>query len=1131
MTSFQQVRELAREFHDRARRESNGSGDAQSLLQAASTLTGIECEAVPPNDAILQGAEAVLKPDSFSIFYKDTVPSNLAAFYQSHEFGHYEIDKAVSVCTCKDINLDTFDNPIAFGLNHIEGYSLREKRECQANVFAREFLLPSDEARRLFINEKMAAETIASQLGLPINLVYHQIAQGILIPNSPAIVEETKQLERGLDQSQAEAAEAIHGPILVDAGPGTGKTHTLTSRIIRLIKSGVSPNSILALTFSNRAAEELRDRVLSVLPDAAVGIWSGTFHSFGLELLRKYGHIIDIKDGVKVLDPSQILQLLESKLASLPLENYLNLYEPAYVIRDIQDAISRAKDELLTPARYLELGQEMLEYAEDEKSSIAAYKAIEVAKVYEVYEEILQRENILDFADLIVKPVTLLGDYPNIRSEIINQYQHVLIDEYQDVNRASGIFLKLLTGDGKGLWVVGDPRQSIYRFRGASPKNIEAFYEDFPKAITLPLRRNYRSRTSIVRLIEAFASEMRVGNDQQSARWQVHRNDKDGIVTLDIAEDQAAEAVGISEIIKQKQQEGVSYREQAVLCRTHNTLAQYASLLEKQGIPVLYLGNLFERPEICDLLSLISFTCEPTRGGLFRIANFPEYSLSLEDVHLFLNYATVKGITPLNALQELGEVTGLTSSGYESFNCLREHLDSIDFSVSPAVLLSTYLFSRSQYLENFLSNDVESQQCCLAIYQLLQIAFEFNSLGADDSKFQFLQWIRRLKVLGDERQLRQLPTAASNIDAVRMLTIHASKGLQFSTVYLPMLGAGKFPINQKYNPCPLPIGIFEEGNTDLHSDEEECLFFVALSRACDSIHLSRAKRYGKTKSNPSRFLEGIMKLLTHSERSSLANEITAYSSTEALRLYPISGKEEFWVNELDQYLRCPRSYFYQYIYGLSGAQKKNAFQKFHRCVYKVLREISSSLVDTDIDESKALELLDNEWAEFGPIGHAYDEFYKQKAQSLLGLAVSANLSMSMMSEEWAIMRPNGVIKVRPDIVDIEHGKVSICQIKTGRAPKDANKGQDMYALLYAYAKQEYEGRSVSVTTWYLSSNERVDAPMSDKVIANRLKKYDDAIESIHAGSFPTKINDRNCSNCPQYFICPSVPETSGKIEQ
>lgn len=1127
MEGFDAIRHLARLRYAEALAESGGVNTAAALLDAATALTGIERQGVAEDDPVLCGAEAILEPSTPAIFYKKSVSPEQAAFYQAHEFGHHWLDSSTGACTGRDIDEAMPEERVPLGIQRIEGYGPRERRECQANVFAREFLLPSHEARRLFVEERLTAATIAERLGLPPGLVQQQLAHALLVPDAEpeAGAEGGSHAPPGLDESQRKAAEAEDGPHLVEAGPGTGKTRTLIARIEWLLGRGIDPASILALTFSNKAAEEMRERVALAAPAAAPAIWSGTFHAFGLELLRKYGHLLDLPPDVQLVDPGDALLLLEERLPELPLSHYLLLYEPAFALRDILAAISRAKDELIGAEDYRALGEAMLAKASDDAEREAAERVIEVAAVFAAYERMLEEAQVVDFADLILKPIALLRDHPKIAEEVRGQYGQILVDEYQDVNRASSVLLKLLAGDGETLWVVGDARQSIYRFRGASPVNIRAFEDDFPGATRLPLDINYRSQKHVVRLVEAFAPHMKASTGGLPAKWEARRGDQGGAILMEVASDLDAEAAGLAQEINRRRDQGIAYRDQAVLCRSHTNLARFAMRLERLGIPVLYLGDVFERPEVRDMLALLSLTCEPERGGLLRVAQFPEYRIPVDDVRKVLAFAGEQEIQPLEAVARVDEIANLTSAGRDGLALLAGHLAGITPGTTPATLLFDYLFTQSRYLGTVLADGtVAGQQQRLALFQLLQFAVEHRSPGSGNARQQLLQWIRRLETFGDERQLRQLPAAAAGIDAVRLLTVHASKGLEFKAVYLPALGTAMFPASPQYNQCPPPIGMLAEDPKDTHAEEEECLFFVAMSRARDFLCFSRAEMYG-AKRNASPLLTTIAGNLPYPPGGTPrwrdggpalpADEAHAHLAPE---------HDIHLAEDLDQYMRCPLAYLYQRVLGLSGARDDNAYVRFHRAVYAVLRWMSALDPSEAVTREQALARLGESWAQIGPVDHPYAQVYWNAAVAIVERAVARRAAGGEVHDtDWHIERPDGRIRVRPDHVEVGAAGAIVRRLRTGRPPK-SKPDDDIYALYHHAAAQELGGARVEVL--YLTTDEAVEVSMTDKVIGNRLKKYDDAIAGIRAGNFPPKPNDRTCPRCPQYFICPAVPGRS-----
>jgi superfamily I DNA/RNA helicase len=1044
------------------------------------------------------------------------------------------------------------------GIERVQGYGPKERREREANVFAREFLLPAAILRCWYLSDGLNLFKIAAVVGLPPSMVAQQLAYALLTvetsePESALITEDETPTSLTLDDSQAEAANIAQGPLLVEAGPGTGKTRTLVGRILHVLKQGVAPTSILALTFSNKAAEEMRTRVADMAPEQAPHIWMGTFHAFGLELLRKYGTRIGLPPKSRMLDPVDALFALENALPELRLDHYMNLYEPTTYLRDILGAISRAKDELVGPERYRELAQDMLAHANNDEDVIKAEKALEVARVYEFYQAFLQREGLVDFGDLIFRAVMLLREHPDVRARVRNSYSHILVDEYQDVNRASGLLLREVADSGEGLWAVGDARQAIYRFRGAAPSNMGLFTSDFPGAEVLPLEINYRSQSPIVSTFAELAPGMRSVHGSTFSSWQTHRADSDGRVIMEIATNEQAEAQGLAEEIEKQCAAGIAYREQVILSRSHTTLARLGIELEQRGIPILYLGDLFERPEIRDLLALLQLACAYNGGSnddstaLVRVARFPEYSIPLTDVRAAL--ALVQPETTLAEALDLAiESQEISDQGKASLALLSAHLEDVTTSERSAWnLLARYLFGVSHYLDPLLSDSsVSRQQQRLAIFQFLQFTLEEalrpvpESRQSTDPKRYLLGYIRRLEIFGEEKALRQVPEWAEGIDAVRMLTVHASKGLEFRAVYLPKLAAGHFPSSRKAAHCPPPKGMLPDGEEDWHEEEEECLFFVALSRARDILCLSRAQQYGKRNSNASKFLERISASLPNGVHSAptWAGNPGVGDPQPAPPTVP-SAKPRYSLQMLETYMKCPRRFYYDYILSLGGEEDVAAYVQFHRCVYQTLGWQRAERAGERVSSlEEALAHLDEVWAEQGPRGHVHETIYRERAEEMIARAVDRHAGSGgrMMRDKWDVQLAFGRISFRPDQADLvrdeaangadESGRGDLLRLqrmRTGR-PSSSEKDEPVYALYYAAAAREYPNTPLQVQTVYLASGGVQDVRLTDKQVKARLDKYDEAMFGILRGDFHATPSERQCPRCPHYFICPAAED-------
>jgi len=1055
----------------------------------------------------------------------------MALFYQAHEYGHLWLHGQPVSCDETDVDPDADDDDIPLGVQRVEAYGPHERQEREANVFAREFLLPLDLTRQWYAaGDRVPA--IQNRTGLPRGIVFHQVARAVLVP-PPTSANAPARPEPPLDPSQQAAAEATRGPVLVDAGPGTGKTRTLCGRIVHLLDKRISPRSILALTFSNKAAEEMRERIARIRPDAAPEIWMGTFHAYGIEILRKYGTRVGLGPKPEVLDPSDAVLLLESRLADLELTHYQYLPEPARDLRHILNAISRAKDELATPEDYARYAEEMRATATSEAELEAASKAAEVARIYRVYQETLDAKGLLDFGDLIAKAVRLLADNEDVRDEVRHARAHVLVDEYQDVNRASAKFLRALVGGGAGLWVVGDARQSIYRFRGASPDNMRLFGQDFPGAKILPLRRNYRSAAAIVNVVSAFASTMppAAGGGGFSS-WEIDRNTV-GQVGMEVAGDFAAEAAGIVGMIKARNAggEGVPFRRQAVLCRSHTWLARLGAALEAGGVPVFYLGDLFERPEVRDLLSLLSLTAESDGSGLLRVAHFPEYRIPQRDVLRLFELARAKERYFPEALSLARDESDISPQGKEGIARLAQHLADIHYGMRAGRVLSSYLFVHSRYLDPVLADDgVAGQQCRLAIYQLLRFASEYRSRWTTGPKMrptrQFLKHVRWLEALGEEKQLRQMPIWAEGVDAVRLLTVHSSKGLEFESVYVPALARGVFPASPRWRPCPPPPQIANT-SPEQHDAEEACLFFVALSRATDLLCLSRAERYSASRgSSSSPLLEQIERVLPRLPGAVSWPAAEAPSAPlEPAPLLP-TGRD-FTVTELDTYMNCRREYLYRHVLHVRASSDRSAYVSFHKCLYAVLRWLGDQLREgQQPDAAAALAKLDTVWADEGPRGHPHEPMYRQVAESLTKReSARQRAGVRLHTPTWRVQLAHGTVILEPHEVEmLPKGDIVAERVRTGRPTKDDLKGNfdSVYAVYLAGVRQVSNASRVQAR--FLSANAVLPVSLKDKALATRLERYDAAIVGIARSEFPPDIDEHRCPRCAYYFICPAVED-------
>jgi DNA helicase-2/ATP-dependent DNA helicase PcrA len=1105
------IRRKARACHEEALKTSKGDRRANKLVAAALQNDDLELRHYEPGSIVSAGVLGFLNRTARLVnVAKHQDPADELVVI-SHEIGHYRLHRdPQSEVTVRPHGLG--GDPIDSGAGRVEGYSPRERKEVQADIFAGEFLCPADRLRDEYISRDRRPHEIAKELGLPLHLVINQIIRALLLPPIGPAEPPAAAQQHVLDASQEAAATWRDGPLLVDAGPGTGKTRTLIRRIKYLLEKGAVSGSILALTFSIKASEEMRERLSAMDAAAAIEMWVGTFHSFGLELVTKWPSRVGRTAKVRILDQTGSLGILEDNLAKLPLRYYQNLYEPAYELVHVLRAISRCKDELISPAAYRAEAEAALAAAGTDDARVDAERAIEVAAIYEIYEQELQEANAVDFGDLIVLATRLLEEHAEVRAYVHARFKHVLVDEYQDVNLASARLLRAVCGAGTDVWVVADQRQSIYRFRGAEPSNVARFEQEFG-GTRRALGNNYRSVAQVVRTFATFSSVM--GGGAMAGRWAADRKVA-GEVSLVVAPNLTAEAEAISERINTLQARGVPYREQVILGRSHLTLARITGILEQLGIPLIYLGDLFERPEIRDLLSLVALDAEYGGVGLVRVAALPPYQVQRDDALAVIRWAQAQRITIFETLKRATEIDGVSEAGRAGLVRLGAELDGLGPGTSPWTLLTTWLFERSDYLRAWLTaNDTASKQKLVAIYQLLKVCGEQVALG-DSSRRRFLDRVRRIEALNEDAIYRAVASEAADMDAVRVMTIHGSKGLEFRAVHLPALATRNMPTNRQAIWCPPPPSLAQLAMQPQHHEaEEECLFFVALSRARDHLSLSRAERYTAVNASASRFLGPIAGIVRTSRY-----EGSGQVSAESTDLLPPAPRERYEERELTLYRFCPARYRYEFIDGLHGIRDDSTYIRFHRCVYVTigwLQEQRAQGKPFDLDAAHGR--LAEEWTARGPVGHAFESHYRSTAEGMVAAMASAiaGETGTYDRQEWAIPVNGKLVVIRPDrVVIVPTGAIRVQRVRTGRKTK-SEPDNPIYALLRRGAAARYPGKPVSIESFYLATGEVV--PVEQRNDDKAIEQYAEAIDGIERGDFHPIPDPRRCPNCQCYFMC------------
>lgn len=1084
---------------------------APEAARNAAKRRGLTIRELPAGDGELQGAIGLFDRRYKLILIQERLDEAFEAEVIAHEVGHEVLHDGAEAGFFQRREENGGDPS-----QRIETYGIKERREAQANAFAREYLLPRPLAKKLFFAGECASD-IAKRLGIALDTVLQQLADGILLPDLPPGPEERAPgTADPLNPAQARAAAHRGSPFLLGAGPGTGKTKTLVGRIAGLLAEGAAPEGLLALTFSKKAAQELAQRVHDLAGQDAVNIRTETFHSFGLDTVRKHYKLFDLPEDPRVVDTSEAIAMMEEALPALDLVHYLNLFEPALALRDILRAISRAKDELCSPGRYAELAATMRAAATNPEEVVAAEKAAEVATVYRHYEAQLRAMKALDYGDLIMQPTLRMRNDADFGIWMRSRFTHVLVDEYQDINRASAMFVRELVGPGENLWVVGDARQSLYRFRGAAAVNIDRFTQDYADGARDSLTTNYRSVPEIVNAYTAFGNDMLVASYAGPAGLDAAAvsGAAPALFELDGPEEEMDALAGNIRVLEQQ---GVALRSQAVLARSNGALARVAEALEARGVPVLYLGPLFERPEIRDLLSLLSLLVDASGTGLVRVGDFPEYSIPLADRNRIIAEARRSEARVVDVLKRLETVGSISPAGLAGLARLAAHLHDAHQGTTPWLFISRYLFDHSDYVRAVLAGQAPSDVMRrVAVRQLIDALRAMPVSGHGTPVRRALDRIRHLILLADERDLRQLPPELGQLNGVRLMTIHASKGLEFDAVHLPGLYAGAVPAPNRPPACPPPPGMIEIAElADAHEAEEECILYVAMSRARTHLMLYRPTRRGGRNASPSRFLARLP-IGRASAAASIARSVPHPSFAP---IFDPPAPVDLAATDIERYNGCPRRFFYERVLSLGGYRRDGAFLKAHGCLQSVIRYIRDLEGAGDYDRTEATRMFETAWDGSGLDTHPFAAGYRRLAHTMLDRLHLAAAGTAARAPRFTTMVGGEKVGVTAERVVTGGAETVVRNLRSGRG--SLGDTDRLAATLQLKAVAEELGAGTRIETHYLASGNVLGVAQSDAKYGKRLADCESALAQIRAGQYPPSGDDFTCARCAFLFICPA----------
>lgn len=632
-----------------------------------------------------------------------------------------------------------------------------------------------------------------------------------------------KDFLKDLNNQQREAVKWVNGPILILAGPGSGKTRVLTYKIAYLLSLGVRPWEILALTFTNKAANEMKERAVKLVGDVAKNVTIGTFHSVFAKILRYEAEKLGYTKGFTIYDQDDSLSLIKSVIKEL------NFSEDSINPSVAQAKISNIKNALISPELFLTLAENQFD--------------VKIGQIYKSYQSSLFQRNAMDFDDLLIKSIELFERYPDVLEKYQTKFKYILVDEYQDTNRVQYILLKMLSAKHRNLCVIGDDAQSIYSWRGAEIRNILDFKSDFPDCKIFKLEQNYRSTKKILR---AADSVIKNNTEQILKNLWTENSEGEPIVVLECKDDRD-EAEKVVYFIKEEiRKNKYNLSDFVILYRTNAQSRSFEDELRRQGFPYTIVGSVafYKRKEVKDLLAYLKVIVNPRDDeSLLRIINFPNRGIGEVTIERIKSFASAKGISLFEAMCRAYAIPGLTDRARKSIHnfcdLIGKYID-LKNKISASELVRALVDDIGLIRYYKQEGTPESQQRIENIEELLSAITEFSIQNPDDGAIE--RFLEEVSLIAD------IDTWENKRDAITLMTLHSAKGLEFPVVFITGLEEGLFPIASSfYNTKEL--------------EEERRLFYVGITRAMKKLYFSYAKRRMRAgnifESKRSRFLDEV----------------------------------------------------------------------------------------------------------------------------------------------------------------------------------------------------------------------------------------------------------------------------------
>jgi len=964
-----------------------------------------------------------------------------------------------------------------------------------------------------------------------------------------------------LNKEQREAVTYEQGPLLIVAGAGTGKTTVITQRLAYLIETGkAKPEEILAVTFTDKAAEEMEERVDRLLPYGYVDLWVSTFHAFCERILRDHALDIGLPTDFKILDGTAGWLLVYKNFNKFNLNYYRPLGNPTKFIQAMLNHFSHCKDQAIYPEDYLAYA-EKIKTRDDAPENQETERIKEVASAYHVYQKLLLESSVLDFGDLINYCLKLFQQRTKILKKYREKFKYVLVDEFQDTNWAQYELIKILSAPKNNLTVSADDDQAIYKFRGASFSNIIQFKKDFPKAKEVSLVKNYRSTQNILDLAYKFIK----ANNPDRLEFVNKINKKlvackegEGVIEhlhADTLSEEVSKTIKKIQQILKKDKE-TYFNDIVILSRTNDAVIPFIKALEKAGLPYQFLASrgLYAKPAVLDVISYFKLLDNYHESqALYRILNLPFLGVAAEDVAKLTQYSYRKGKSLYEAMGDSPLIYGISEKSRKTLpwilSLIKKHTAmSREKTVSETMIA---FLKDSGYLKYLI--DKEGQEEFGVLDQFLKKIKNFEVGYLDPSLNNFMREITLEIESGEQGKLEF--DIEQGPDMIKVMTIHGAKGLEFKHVFLVNMVDKRFPTIERGDPIELPEDMIKDikPKGDVHLQEERRICYVAMTRAKKELYFTSAEDYGLARRKK---LSRFMVEMGYKDKPAVSGGRTSkypeYGEEVRPPNIPVKNSyqlpDHFSYSQLAAFQKCPLQYKFAFILRIPVRGK--AVFSFGKTMHAVFHEFlkivnaGQDLSQTNLfgfggaeapikQKDKDFKLLEeiyeknwiDEWyenksqkEEYYKLGKKiikdfYEDFVKNPPKILkIGNALALETPFNLKMGGYTL---NG----RIDRIDQSPEGVVIIDYKTGKARENLEADDKEQLLIYQIAVEEVlKLKPKTLTYYYLNEYKKASFLGSDKDKENLKERVVQEIEKIKKSDFkPTP--GWQCSYCDFKDIC------------